>query len=840
MQVQQLDDQPSRKRAKMSSSAALDSMIPAPAPLRVLILGSGGREHAIANHFLRSARVKHVYCAPGNGGTATLGPRCTNIDSPKVNASSHFAEIVAWAVDNNINLCFPGPEQPLVDGVELAFRKVGIPVFGPSPIAAQMEGSKTFAKAFMDKYSIPTAAFQSFDATQVDECLAFIQKLGGAQQVVLKASGLAAGKGVLLPESDQEAKQGVDDILVKKVFGDAGSSLLIEQRLVGPELSVLAFSDGYTVTALPGCQDHKRIGEGDTGPNTGGMGAYCPAPEGLVDDLPARIRREVLVPTIDGMRNEGFPFVGMLFVGLMLTADGPKVLEYNVRFGDPETEAVLELLDESRSSLADIVLACVERRLDSVQPVIRNEHAVSIVLASQGYPGKYPTGIPISIGALPDNVTVYHAGTKLDPASGQLVTAGGRVIAVSAFGKTLQEAVDLAYQGVDAVHFEGKTFRRDIAHRALKPSAAPQQQQQQQEALTYAAAGVDIDAGNSLVEAIKPLAKSTRRPGCDASLGGFGGTFDLKAIGMRDPVLVSGTDGVGTKLRVALDMDKHDTVGIDLVAMSVNDLLVQGAAPLYFLDYFACSKLSVPVATSVISGIAEGCRQAKCGLIGGETAEMPGMYEGDDYDLAGFAVGAVEREALLPRLDRLQAGDVLVGLHSSGVHSNGFSLVRKIVARSGVSLSSPCPWSVEKDGSSNPHATLGDALLAPTRIYVDALLPLFSNPEGEGLLALSHITGGGFTENIPRILSANKGVSIDISAWKRPQLFDWLQASGNVAPEEMARTFNNGIGMVLIVQQAHLDRILATLVGAGEQPVVMGTVIDGSGVHYTNLDSWSA
>lgn len=827
----QVHQEPSRKRPKMASSTLnipLESMLPSPAPLRVLILGSGGREHAIANHFLRSQRVEHVFCAPGNGGTATLGPRCTNLDSPK--ASGDFSEITAWAVQNGINLCFPGPEQPLVDGVELAFRKVGIPVFGPSPVAAQMEGSKTFAKAFMDKYNIPTAAFQSFDASQVDECLAYIQKLGGAQQVVLKASGLAAGKGVLLPESDAEAREGVEDILVKKVFGDAGSSLLIEQRLVGPELSVLAFSDGYTITALPGCQDHKRIGEGDTGPNTGGMGAYTPAPEGLVDNLPARIRKEVLVPTIDGMRNEGFPFVGMLFVGLMLTADGPKVLEYNVRFGDPETEAVLELLDESKTSLADIVLACVERRLDSVKPVVRNQHAVSIVLASQGYPGKYPTGVPITIGAVPENVTVYHAGTKLD-ASGQLVTAGGRVIAVSAFGNTLQEAVELAYKGVDAVQFEGKTFRRDIAHRALKPAAGSSAA-----GLTYAAAGVDIDAGNSLVEAIKPLTKSTRRPGCDASLGGFGGTFDLKAIGMRDPVLVSGTDGVGTKLRVALDMDKHDTVGIDLVAMSVNDLLVQGAAPLYFLDYFACSKLKVPVAASVISGIAEGCRQAKCGLIGGETAEMPGMYEGDDYDLAGFAVGAVERDALLPMLDQLKAGDVLVGLHSSGVHSNGFSLVRKIVSRSGLSLSAPCPWSAEKGGSA-PAATLGEALIAPTRIYVDALTPLFA--EAQGLLALSHITGGGFTENIPRILAPGKGVEIDLASWQRPALFDWLQATGNVEPEEMARTFNNGIGMVLIIQQEQQDRILGLLQQAGERPVVMGRVIDGEGVHYTNMQSWA-
>ncbi|EPQ29159.1 uncharacterized protein PFL1_03446 [Pseudozyma flocculosa PF-1] len=813
------------------AASHLSAMVPPAPPLRVLILGSGGREHAIAHHLLRSKRVEHIYCAPGNGGTATLGDRCSNLDSPKV--SSDFADITAWAVQNQINLCIPGPEQPLVDGAELAFRRVGIPVFGPSPLAAQMEGSKTFAKAFMDKYNIPTAAHQSFNESQVDECLAFIKKLGGAQQVVLKASGLAAGKGVLLPESEHEARQGVEDILVKKVFGDAGSSLLVEQRLAGPELSVLAFSDGYTITALPGCQDHKRIGEGDTGLNTGGMGAYCPAPEGLVDNLPARIRNEVLVPTIDGMRKEGFPFVGMLFVGLMLTANGPQVLEYNVRFGDPETEAVLELLDETKVSLADILVACVERRLDSVQPVIRPEHAVSIVLASPGYPGKYPTGLPITIGALPQNVTVYHAGTKLD-AAGQLVTAGGRVIAISAFGKTLQEAVELAYQGVDAVHFEGKTFRRDIAHRALKPAAAGTKA-----GLTYAAAGVDIDAGNQLVEVIKPLAKSTKRPGCDASLGGFGGTFDLKAIGMRDPILISGTDGVGTKLRVALDVGKHDTVGIDLVAMSVNDLLVQGALPFYFLDYFACSKLTVDIAAAVIGGIAEGCRQANCGLIGGETAEMPGMYVGEEYDLAGFAVGAVEREELLPRLDQMQAGDVLVGLHSSGVHSNGFSLVRKVVERSGKSLSDACPFALTAEAEASGAKTLGEALLAPTRIYVAALTQLFQNDAAsQGLIALSHITGGGFTDNIPRSLPKGLGAEVDLLSWKRPELFEWLQRTGNVEPEEMARTFNNGIGMVLIVKKDKVDGVVETLKRSGESPVVMGKVTGTEGVSYTGMESW--
>lgn len=701
-------------------------------------------------------------------------------------------------------------------------------MFGPSPVAAQMEGSKTFSKHFMARHNIPTAEYQSFTPAQVHACLSFIEKLGGAQAVVLKASGLAGGKGVLLPETTEEAKQGVEDILVKKVFGEhAGSSLVVEERLDGPELSVLAFSDGYTIKALPGCQDHKRIGEGDTGLNTGGMGAYCPAPEGV--PFEKEIYDTVLKPTIDGMRADGLPFVGCLFVGLMLTSRGPKVLEYNVRFGDPETEAVLELLE---TPLAEIILACVERRLDAVNIKIKAGSAVSIILASKGYPGKYPTGLPITLPAptaLPQGVEIYHAGTKL--VDGQILTAGGRVLAVSGVGATLDDALQAAYAGVDLVEFEGKTFRRDIAHRALKVAAA-----QKPEALTYASAGVSIDAGDALVQAIKPLAKSTVRPGCDADLGGFGGAFDLKPLGFKDPILVSGTDGVGTKLRVALDANKHDTVGIDLVAMSVNDLLVQGALPLYFLDYFACSKLDVKVASAVIGGVAEGCRQAESGLIGGETAEMPGMYEGDDYDLAGFAVGAVERENVLPRISEMQEGDVLIGLPSSGLHSNGYSLVRKVVARSGLSYAAPVPWRKSAAEAALP-ATLGEALLVPTQIYVKGLAGVLKAPEG--LLGMSHITGGGFTENIPRALPKHLGAHIDVGAWERPGVFGWLQKVGNVEAREMARTFNNGIGMVLIVRKEQQERVLAVLRAGGATPVVMGGLVAGAGVSYAGLDTWA-
>lgn len=695
-----------------------------------------------------------------------------------------------------------------------------------------MEGSKAYAKDFMARHHIPTAAYRTFTADQVDACMAYIQELGGAKAIVLKASGLAGGKGVILPETDEEAYEGVQDLLVKKVFGDAGDALVVEERLDGSELSVLAFSDGYTVRALPGCQDHKRIGEGDTGLNTGGMGAYCPTPDGTAPGMEERIRNEVLLPTIEGMRRDGTPFVGMLFVGLMLTSKGPKVLEYNVRFGDPETEAVLELLAEP-TTLTDVMMACVERRLDCVELAVRPGFAVSIIMASGGYPGKYATGVPIDMSAVPGNVSVYHAGTKRLE-DGTLVTAGGRVLAVSAVGSTLEEALEHAYAGVNSIQFDGMVFRRDIAHRALGKAASTS------ESLTYAAAGVDIDAGNALVERIKPLAKSTQRTGCVGSLGGFGGVFDLKALGMNDPLLVSGTDGVGTKLRVALDFGKHDTIGIDLVAMSVNDLIVQGAQPLYFLDYFACSKLDVDTASAVVSGVAEGCRQAQCALIGGETAEMPGMYVGDEYDVAGFAVGAVERSAILPRMSSMQAGDKLIGLRSSGVHSNGYSLVRKVVAKSGVSLHAPCPWGAPGsvvDGVSTP-ATLGEALLAPTRIYVQALHHVLHSTD-HAVLGLAHITGGGFTENIPRVLPDGLGAHIDLSTWARPPLFAWLQQQGHIEAAEMARTFNNGIGMVLVVPASACDATCAALQAAGEAPVTMGELTSQPGVTYAHLDSWT-
>ena len=341
--------------------------------------------------------------------------------------------------------------------------------------------------------------------------------------------------------------------------------------------------------------------------------------------------------------------------------------------------------------------------------------------------------------------------------------------------------------------------------------------------MTYADAGVDIDAGNSLVEAIKPLAKATRRPGADVDLGGFGGLFDLKRAGFVDPILVAANDGVGTKLKIAIDTGRHGTIGIDLVAMCVNDLVVQGAEPLFFLDYFAVGKLSVPVAREVISGIADGCKLAGCALIGGETAEMPGMYKDGDYDLAGFAVGAVERGQILPRTD-IALGDVLIGLPSSGVHSNGYSLVRKLAGREHLNWDQPAPW----DNSQ----TAADALLAPTRIYVKSLLSAIRATGGGAtgaVKALSHITGGGLSENIPRIMPADMSARVNLDAIAMPPVFGWLAKAGKLGDVEMLRTFNCGIGMVLIADKLRADSVISALRAAGEQPVIIGDVGPPSG-----------
>ena len=341
----------------------------------------------------------------------------------------------------------------------------------------------------------------------------------------------------------------------------------------------------------------------------------------------------------------------------------------------------------------------------------------------------------------------------------------------------------------------------------------------QNKGLSYSDAGVDIDAGNELVERIKPSLKKTNRPGVLSAIGGFGGLFDLKAAGFKDPILVAATDGVGTKLKIAIETKKLSTIGIDLVAMCVNDLICQGAEPLIFLDYFATGKLKLENAENIIGGIAKGCEVAGCALIGGETAEMPRMYHGEDFDLAGFSVGAIERGQELPLPTNI--GDIIIGLSSNGIHSNGYSLVRKIVEKCGLQWSDEAPFE---------NKNLGDALLTPTKLYVKQCLELKNI---EGVKAFAHITGGGLTENILRALGEGQGIKIDLSTWNLPPVFKWLSSAGGVSQDEMLKTFNCGIGMTVICSQASKNAVFSLLEKNGERPTLIGEVTDTKKVHYS-------
>jgi len=981
-----------------------------------MVVGGGGREHAITVSLLKSPLVRRISVCPGNFGTHLLGKECEKTPGAaqcgNVSiAADDLAGIVCFAREQQVSLVVVGPEQPLVDGLADMLRQEHILCFGPSARAAQLEGSKAWSKEFMARHGLPTALHRSFtDCAEAEEYI-----LSAPHELVVKASGLAAGKGVVLPASKEEAVQTVRAMLLEGQLGGAGREVVVEQRLAGPEVSLLAFCDGRVAVGMPAAQDHKRVQEADLGPNTGGMGAYAPSPL-LSPDQYSRCLA-IVQRAVDGMAREGRAYEGVLYAGFMLTREGPCLLEFNCRFGDPETQVLLPLLARDKDLFA-IMLACSHHSLPvsasgqcSLVKWTEGAAACTVVLASEGYPGKYPTGREVVMRGQEgpekseESVFVYHAGTAASGDGERCLTSGGRVLAVTGVGRGLRAAVQAAYRGVESVSFEGMHFRRDIAQRGLTrpirlgvlgstrgtalqavidaieagqlaaevslvlsnqaqagilqraarhglphlwvsaeglsreafdrvvtarleqagvdlvlmvgfmriasaefvgrwqgrclnvhPSLLPrfaggmdlqvhravlaagdresgcsihwvseqldggplllqrrcpvlpgdsaedlkqrvQQlegaafveavrllhaslilEEQQAQPLTYKAAGVDIDAGEELVARIKPHCKATVRPGCDAELGGFGGLFDLAQAGFGgdDTVLVAGTDGVGTKLVIAQAVGQHRSIGVDLVAMCVNDILVCGAEPLFFLDYYATGRLDVHAAEQVVQGIAEGCVQAGAALIGGETAEMAGMYAAGEFDLAGFSVGAVRRGAILPR--GVAAGDVLLGLASSGVHSNGYSLVRKCVDRAGLRWTDPCPFEGPQKG-----ATVAEALLTPTRIYVKLLLPLI---RGGLVKGLAHITGGGLLDNVPRMLPHDLTALVDVEAagWRLPAVFAWLQKVAGLSQQELLRTFNCGVGMVLAVRPDLADTVLRELRDAGEEPLTLGVL----------------
>ncbi|MDW7650408.1 MAG: phosphoribosylamine--glycine ligase [Bacillota bacterium] len=422
--------------------------------MRILVVGSGGREHTLTWKLMQSPRVQKVYCAPGNAGIATIA-ECVDL------AVDNIQGLVSFALEHEIELTVVGPEAPLTAGIVDAFTAAGLQAFGPDKAAAQLEGSKVFAKSIMEKYQIPTAESRTF--TSAEKALAYLREKGAP--IVVKADGLAAGKGVVVAQTTAEAEEAVQRIMIKKEFGEAGSRLIVEEFLSGEEVSVLAFTDGNTVIPMVSSQDHKAAYDGDAGPNTGGMGAYSPAPV-LTPALLAQVEEQILRPTIAGLRSEGIVYKGVLYAGLMITADGPKVLEYNVRFGDPECQAVLPRL---KTDLLPIMLDVTSRCLHDTEIEWHDNHTACVVMASGGYPGSYDKGKPISglkDAADMEDVYVFHAGTV--EKGGKTVTAGGRVLGVTAWGNTLSSALDKAYAAVEKISFAGAQYRTDIGQKALQ------------------------------------------------------------------------------------------------------------------------------------------------------------------------------------------------------------------------------------------------------------------------------------------------------------------------------------------------------------------------------------
>jgi len=428
--------------------------------MKILIIGSGGREHALAWKLAQSSRVSQIYVAPGNGGTHRPEQNITNIPVPKTNLQGLIQHFVEFAVSQQIDLTVVGPEVPLANGIVDQFQAIGLKIWGPTQAAAQIESSKAFAKTFMERHNIPTGGYAAF----TDFATAWDYAKQQTAPMVIKASGLAAGKGVILPESLQEIEQSLRYIMLEKQFGEAGDEVVIEERLSGPEVSVLAFCDGQTVKVMPPAQDHKRAFDNDEGPNTGGMGAYAPAPI-CSPELLNQIVTTVLQPTVDGLRAEGSPFVGILYAGIMLTKNGPKTLEFNGRFGDPETQILLPLLE---TDLLEIMEASLAGQLADLTITWKKAAAATVVLASEGYPGKYAVDKPIhglEQAAQLDNVTLFHAGTRYQN-EGQFVTSGGRVLNVTGTGATLHEALQHAYAGVKLIEFDGLYYRTDIGAKA--------------------------------------------------------------------------------------------------------------------------------------------------------------------------------------------------------------------------------------------------------------------------------------------------------------------------------------------------------------------------------------
>lgn len=697
--------------------------------MRVLVIGAGGREAAIA------------WACRNHGHHVDLAA-----DLP-----AEFDE------HTRPDLVIVGPEAALVAGVADRCAELHIPCFGPTASLAKLESSKGFTRMLADRLQLPSPAYHlSSDAQEaIDWWRAF------GRPVVVKLDGLAAGKGVIVPEGDDLAAATEAAIHELVALGP----IVLEERLTGPECSLMALCDGTVARPLPLAQDHKRIGEGDSGANTGGMGAYAPAP---IPYDPDELTATFIQPVVDFLLQEGAPYIGVLYAGLMLTPDGPKLLEYNCRFGDPEAQAVLPLLTDD---LAELALACCrgelgDRRIESAGA------ACTVVAAAAGYPSAPTTGAVIDFGDETTDALLFHAGTD-----GTAVT-GGRVLAVTGLGDDLATARAHAYTRISTIAFDGMQMRRDIGWRAIGAGLS-----------SYAAAGVDIDEGTRAVDQMKAAVERTHGAAVLKGVGSFGGVFSGAALkAMDEPLLVASTDGVGTKVELAARLGRYRGVGADIVNHCIGDVLVQGARPLFFLDYIASSKLDADQVAEVVTGMAEACEVSDCALLGGETAEMPGVYAPGAFDIAGTLVGAVDRAKLLPS-GQLVDRDVLLGVASNGPHTNGYSLLRKLF-----------DWLPMDSVPTGFDCTLGEALLKSHRNYLPVLEAAI---DGGRVKALAHITGGGLPENLPRVLPDGIDAHVRLGSWPVPPLFRLVrEVAVGMPTHELYRTLNMGVGMVVVCAAA--------------------------------------
>lgn len=686
--------------------------------MRVIVIGSGGREAAIV-----------AVCR----------------------AHGHSVETFAELPDQpRTDLVIVGPESALVAGVADRCAELRIPCFGPTASLAKLESSKGFTRMLAGRLGLPSPAYHM--SSSAEEAIQWWREFGNP--IVVKLDGLAAGKGVIVPDGDEATEAAIRELV-------AQGPIVLEERLIGPECSLMALCDGTVARPLPIAQDHKRIGEGDVGANTGGMGAYAPAPVPFsADDLTAQF----IQPVVDFLLTEGAPYIGVLYAGLMLTADGPRLLEFNCRFGDPEAQAVLPLITDD---LAELALACCDGQLGD-RRIQFSGSACTVVAAAPGYPSSPETGAPIDFGTDSAESLLFKAGTN-----GEIVT-GGRVLAVTGLGSDLATARANAYQRMSSVKFDGMQVRRDIGWKALGASIT-----------SYAAMGVDIEEGARAVDQMKAAVERTHGAAVLKGVGSFGGVFSVAALkDMDEPLLVASTDGVGTKVELAARLGRYYGVGADIVNHCIGDVLVQGAKPLFFLDYIASSKLNADHVAQVVTGMAEACEVSGCALLGGETAEMPGVYTPGAFDIAGTLVGVVDRPNLLPNA-QLIAGDALLGVGSNGPHTNGYSLLRKLF-----------DWLPMDSTPPGFDCTLGDALLKSHRNY----LPVLEAAVDSGLVkAMAHITGGGLPENLPRVLPDGIDAHIQLGSWPVPPLFRLVrEVAVGMHTLELYRTLNMGIGMVLV------------------------------------------